>query len=191
MSTHRHLLFRCQTLLKLSSQTARSVIRHGTLFLITAICAVVTSHLTGAAEVRFNYAEALQKTLYFYEAQQSGTLSPNNRVAWRGPFCLTDGQDIGRDLSGGWFDAGDHWTANLTMSFAAMTLAWSAIEQPEGWLKTGQMDELLESLIHVNRYFLKCVLNADCKDPATELEVAIGCGGREGVDSPGWPLDKP
>lgn len=132
----------------------------------------------------FNYAEALQKCLYFYEAQQSGVLSPNNRVEWRGPACLTDGQDIGLDLSGGWFDAGDHWTANLTMSFAAMTLSWSAIEQPDGWLKTGQMDELLESLIHVNRYFLKCVLNPDCKDPAIELEVAIGCGGREGVDSP-------
>ena len=80
----------------------------------------------------FNYAEALQKCLYFYETQQSGVLSPNNRVEWRGPACLTDGQDIGLDLSGGWFDAGDHWTANLTMSFAAMTLSWSAIEQPDG-----------------------------------------------------------
>jgi endoglucanase len=137
-----------------------------------------------AAEPAYNYAEALQKSLYFYEAQQAGALSPNNRVEWRGPACLTDGEDIGRDLSGGWFDAGDHWTANLTMSFAAMTLAWSAVEHPEGWLKTGQMDKLLESLIHVNRYFLKCVLDPECKDPANELEVAIGCGGREGVESP-------
>jgi endoglucanase len=145
----------------------------------------LTTPASGAdATRRFNYSEALQKALYFYEAQQSGALSPNNRVEWRGPACLTDGQDIGRDLSGGWFDAGDHWTANLTMSFAAMTLAWSAIEHPEGWLKTGQMDELLEGLIHVNRYFLKCVLNANCKDPAAELEVVIGCGGKEGVGSP-------
>lgn len=139
--------------------------------------------LACAAAGPFNYAEALQKSLYFYEAQQSGTLSPNNRVEWRGPACLSDGQDIWRDLSGGWFDAGDHWTANLTMSFAAMTLAWSAVEEPEGWLKTGQMDELLESLIHVNRYFLKCVLNPDCADPAANLEVVIGCGGREGVET--------
>jgi endoglucanase len=137
-----------------------------------------------AAEPAFNYAEALQKSLYFYEAQQSGSLSPNNRVEWRGPSCLADGQDIGRDLSGGWFDAGDHWTANLTMSFATMTLAWSAVEHADGWLKTGQMDKLLESLIHVNRYFLKCVVNPDCKDPASELEVAIGCGGREGIEGP-------
>jgi endoglucanase len=132
----------------------------------------------------FNYAEALQKSLYFYEAQQSGKLSPNNRVEWRGPACLTDGQDIGRDLSGGWFDAGDHWTANLTMSFAAMTLAWSAVEHPEAYLKTGQMDELIENLVHVNDYFVRCVLNPDSPEPATDLEVVIGCGGREGVEAP-------
>jgi len=74
-------------------------------------------------------------------------------------------------LAGGWFDAGDHWSANLTMSFAAMTLAWSAIEQPQGYLSSGQMEELLESLIHVNRYLLKCVLNLDCVDPATQLDA--------------------
>jgi len=137
-----------------------------------------------AVEVGFNYAEALQKTLYFLEAQQSGHLSPNNRVAWRGDACLSDGKDIGKDLSGGWYDAGDHWTANLTMSFTAMTLAWSAIEEPDGWLKTGQMDELLESLVHVNRYFVACVLNPECADPAKDLDVVIGCGGREGVPDP-------
>ena len=136
------------------------------------------------AEPQSNYAEALQKSIYFFEAQQSGKLSPNNRVTWRGPACLDDGKDIGRDLSGGWFDAGDHWTANLTMSFAAMTLAWSAVEHPEGWQQAGQMDELLESLIHVNRYFLKCVLNPDCADPERDLDVAIGCGGKDGVEPP-------
>lgn len=129
----------------------------------------------------FNYAEALQKSLFFYEAQQSGRLSPNNRVEWRGDACLKDGKDIGADLSGGLFDAGDHWTANLTMSFSAMTLAWSAVEHPEGWEQCGQMGRLLETLIHVNRYFDKCVLNPSVSDPALQLQVAIGCGGREGV----------
>ncbi|MDX1950642.1 MAG: glycoside hydrolase family 9 protein [Verrucomicrobiota bacterium] len=151
-------------------------------FWIVAVLAVGIP--LGGAEGNFNYAEALQKTLYFFEAQQSGRLSPNNRVEWRGPSCLTDGQDIGRDLAGGWYDAGDHWTANLTMSFAATTLAWSAIEHPQGYVKSGQMDELLESLIYVNQYFLKCVLNPDCKDPANDLQVAIGCGGLSGIDGP-------
>jgi endoglucanase len=134
--------------------------------------------------LRFNYAEALQKTLYFLEAQQNGELSPNNRVAWRGDANLTDGSDINRDLAGGLFDAGDHWTANGTMSFVTMTLAWSAVEKPTGWTNTGQMDELLETLIHVNNYFIKCVINPNVSNPAQNLEVAIGCGGRLGVPSP-------
>jgi hypothetical protein len=136
-----------------------------------------------AAPATFNYAEAMQKSLYFYEAQQSGRLSPNNRVAWRGPACLNDGKDIGRDLSGGWFDAGDHWTANLTMAWAALCLATSANDCPKAWRDSGQMDELLEELVHVGDYFSRCVLNPDEPDPAA-LEVAIGCGGGEGVPNP-------
>ncbi|HWH69366.1 MAG TPA: glycoside hydrolase family 9 protein, partial [Candidatus Sulfotelmatobacter sp.] len=94
------------------------------LFLLLTLAGAGSPALPAAeGSPAFNYAEALQKSLYFYEAQQSGPLSPNNRVEWRGPACLTDGQDIGHDLSGGWYDAGDQWTANLTMSFAAMTLA--------------------------------------------------------------------
>ncbi|MGE5609810.1 MAG: glycoside hydrolase family 9 protein [Bacillota bacterium] len=152
---------------------------------VLTVAIVLFSTLSPAsADTNFNYAEALQKSLYFYEAQQSGPLSPNNRVEWRGPSCLTDGKDIGHDLAGGWYDAGDHWTANLTMSFAATTLAFSAIEYPQAYLQSNQMDELLENLIYINRYFLKCILNPDVQDPAHDLEVAIGCGGREGVDGP-------
>lgn len=146
--------------------------------------AAATAAAPAAASKRFNYAEALQKSLYFYEAQQSGGLSPNNRVAWRGPSCMDDGKDIGADLSGGWYDAGDHWTANLTMSFAATCLAWSAVDAPDGYLKSDQMDDLLEQLVHVNGYFLKCVLTPGEKDPAANLRVVIGKGGREGVDEP-------
>jgi len=131
----------------------------------------------------YNYAEAFQKSLFFYEAQQSGRLSPNNRVAWRGDACLTDGQDLGRDLSGGWYDAGDHWTANLTMAWAALCLATSADLYGSTYRQTGQMDELLESLIHVNEYFSRCVLNPDVANVA-DLEVAIGCGGKDGVPDP-------
>ena len=37
-------------------------------------------------------------TRYIFCALQSGPLLPNNRVSGRGLACLTDGQDIGRDL---------------------------------------------------------------------------------------------
>lgn len=150
--------------------------------LVSGAAALLTGLSSCPGAEKFNYAEALQKSLYFYEAQQNGKLSPNNRVEWRGDSCLEDGKDIGHNLAGGWFDAGDHWPANLTMAYTATMLAYSALERPEGWLNTGQMDELLESLHHVNDYFLRCVLNPGVKDPAHDLEVAVGCGGREGVE---------
>ena len=42
-----------------------------------------------------NPREALQKSIYFYEAQQSGPLPPWNRTEWRGPSALNDGADQG------------------------------------------------------------------------------------------------
>lgn len=51
-----------------------------------------------------NYAEVLEKSLLFYEAQRSGLLPPTNRIPWRRDSFLTDQGDDGEDLSGGYFD---------------------------------------------------------------------------------------
>ena len=45
-----------------------------------------------AAANGHNYAEALQKAIYFYETQRSGTLPETNRVEWRGDSGLMTGQ---------------------------------------------------------------------------------------------------
>jgi endoglucanase len=105
------------------------------------------------------YARAMQLGFYFFEAQQSGKLSATNRVPWRGSAHLDDGKDVGRNLSGGWYDAGDLWKSNTTMSFAASMLAWSALQFPAGYDKTAQWEELRDSLKHVNDYFLRCIVD--------------------------------
>lgn len=56
----------------------------------------------------------------FYEAQQSGPIvnaTPPNRIPWRGDSYVNDGAAVNRDLSGGWYDAGD--TLKLSMSFCS------------------------------------------------------------------------
>jgi len=57
---------------------------------------------------RFNYAEALAKSMLFYEAQRSGKLPENQRVKWRGDSAMSDGQDAGYDLTGGYYDGNQY-----------------------------------------------------------------------------------
>jgi Glycosyl hydrolase family 9 len=56
----------------------------------------------------------------FYEAQRSGDLNEtDNKILWRGDSFLNDGSTLTppRDLSGGWYDAGDN--LKISMPFCA------------------------------------------------------------------------
>jgi hypothetical protein len=106
------------------------------------------------AVAAFNYGEALQKSLFFYEAQQAGRKPAWNRVSWRGDSVLSDGADVGLNLSGGWFDAGDHVKFGFPMAASATMLAWGAIEYRDGYVQSGQLDELQRNLRFVNDYFI-------------------------------------
>jgi hypothetical protein len=75
----------------LFSQTITTQMTLRTILLTGGILEATARLSSAGATPDFNYVEALQKTLYLYEAQQSGMLSPNNRVAWRGQACLADG----------------------------------------------------------------------------------------------------
>jgi endoglucanase len=109
----------------------------------------------GTSAAAFNYGEVLQKSLLFYEAQQSGVLPEWNRVSWRGDSGLTDGADVGKDLTGGWYDAGDHVKFGLPMAASATMLAWGVYEYKDAYVQTGQLDEILLNLRFVNDYFIK------------------------------------
>ncbi|MFF3440872.1 glycoside hydrolase family 9 protein [Streptosporangium sp. NPDC002721] len=135
----------------------------------------VTVPATGAqaAAPAFAYGEALQKSIWFYEAQQSGTLPSWNRVGWRGPSGLTDGQDAGLDLTGGWYDAGDHVKFGLPMAASATMLAWGAVEYRDAYASSGQLTHLLNNLKFVNDYFIKAHPSANV------LYGQVGNGGRD------------
>ncbi|MBE1877173.1 glycoside hydrolase family 9 protein [Myceligenerans pegani] len=127
---------------------------------LTATCALLAAGATGVAPAAsaagdHNYAEVLQKSLFFYDAQRSGDLPDDFRVNWRGDSGMDDGADVGLDLTGGWYDAGDHVKFGLPMAFSATMLAWGAIESPGGYTASGQKDELLGSLRWVNDYFIR------------------------------------
>lgn len=102
-----------------------------------------------------NYGEALQKSIYFYEAQQSGEIPDWNRTEWRGDSAMTDGADNNVDLTGGWYDAGDHVKFGFPMAATATMLAWGVVEYPEAYQGTGQLGHIQNNLRFVADYFVK------------------------------------
>src|SRR5512139_2925351 len=101
---------------------------------------------TSQAAPAVNYAEALQKTILFYEAQRSGQLSTSSiptRFAWRGDAQLTDGKAQNLDLTGGMVDAGDNMKYTFPMAQAMQMLAWGAVEYRPAYASSGQLSWLL------------------------------------------------
>ncbi|WP_434084473.1 glycoside hydrolase family 9 protein [Lacrimispora xylanisolvens] len=112
-------------------------------------------------ESNFNYGEALQKAIMFYEFQRSGKLPSDIRNNWRGDSGLSDGSDAGIDLTGGWYDAGDHVKFNLPMAYSAAMLAWSVYEAEDALKESGQLEYLLKEIKWATDYLIKCHPSAD------------------------------
>jgi hypothetical protein len=70
---------------------------------------------TGSSSPNPHWATLLGEGLFFYEAQRSGKLPKTNRVSWRNDSCVNDGQDVGLDLSGGYYDAGGAYRSLLSV----------------------------------------------------------------------------
>ena len=105
---------------------------------------------------KYNYGEALQKSILFYELQRSGKLPDKVRCNWRGDSALNDGKDNGLDLTGGWYDAGDNVKFNLPMSYTSSMLGWSIIDDAKAYEESGQLAYALGNIKWANDYFIKC-----------------------------------
>ncbi|XP_052177295.1 endoglucanase 11 [Diospyros lotus] len=108
-----------------------------------------------AAADPIDYADALSKSLLYFEAQRSGRLPHGQRVAWRGSSGLTDGLEQGVDLVGGYYDAGDHVKFGLPMAFTVTMLSWAAIEYGEDISAAGELEHTLEAIKWGTDYFIK------------------------------------
>ncbi|MBD2091798.1 glycoside hydrolase family 9 protein [Microcoleus sp. FACHB-1515] len=107
------------------------------------------------ASSRFNYGEALEKSFLFYEAQRSGRLPSTNRIAWRGDSALRDGADVGVDLTGGYYDAGDHVKFGFPMAASMTMLGWGVVQYRSAYQQSGQLDEALDAIKWGTDYILK------------------------------------
>ena len=116
-----------------------------------------TGSTAAAADSKYNYAEALQKSMFFYEVQQSGVLPEWNNVPWRADSMVDeDGKDTDK-VPGGWYDAGDHYKFTLTNAYSASIMAWGYLEYGDAVKKAG-LDELYRNNL---KWGLDYVLNCD------------------------------
>lgn len=58
-------------------------------------CFLLSIFAISACAQAFDYADALKKSLLYFESQRSGRLPYNQRVAWRDHSGLTDGLEQG------------------------------------------------------------------------------------------------
>jgi len=105
-----------------------------------------------ASSGKYNYAEALQKSMFFYQVQQSGPIAEWNEVSWRADCMMTD------EVLGGWFDAGDHLKFTLTNAYSATLLAWGFLQYNDGVKNSGETEEYLRNLGWALDYLVECDL---------------------------------
>ncbi|XP_025081069.1 uncharacterized protein LOC112556357 [Pomacea canaliculata] len=120
---------------------------------------------TGGGTPTKNYADALGKSILFYDAQRSGKLPPDNPIHWRGDSALND------CVVGGWYDAGDHVKFGFPLASTTHLLLWGLRIFKDGYIKAGQLDMMYDMIKWPLDYMLKAW------NPSTkEFVVQIGEG---------------
>ncbi|GFP85935.1 endoglucanase 24 [Phtheirospermum japonicum] len=131
-----------------------------------------------------DYADALSKSILFFEGQRSGYLPSDQRLTWRGHSGLGDGWTAAADLTGGYYDAGDNVKFNFPMAFTTTMLAWSVVEfgdcMPPAELRNALVairwatDYLLKTVSQPNRIFVQVgdpIVDHNCWERPEDMDT--------------------
>ena len=143
-------------------------------FIRIIACLILVSLVEGKSQ---DYGRHLELSLLFYECQRSGPLPKTNRIYWRHDSMVDAGADVGVDLTGGYYDAGDNIKFNFPQASSITLLAWSGVDFADGYKKAGQYEYLLDAVKWGTDYFIKCHTGKN------ELYVQVGNGS---IDHGDW-----
>ncbi|XP_070208106.1 uncharacterized protein [Littorina saxatilis] len=120
----------------------------------------MTSLLTSDID---DYADALGKSILFYDAQRSGKVPVGGHVTWLGDSGLDD------CVVGGWYDGQGSVKSGFPMATAVTLMLWGLHKFKDGYAHAGQLDLMYNSIRWPLDYFLQAW------DPfQQELVVQIG-----------------
>nr|XP_002742455.1 PREDICTED: endoglucanase-like [Saccoglossus kowalevskii] len=141
----------------------------------------------------YDYGEALHKSILFYEVQRSGYLE-KNRIPYRSHSAMDDMGRAGEDLTGGWYDAGDHMKFGLPMAASTTNIAWGMLMYRQAYEHLHIWNESLAQLKWPLDYFIKCHVAPE------EFYYQVGDGGLDhqywgrpeemDMERPSYKLDK-
>ncbi|HKQ77387.1 MAG TPA: glycoside hydrolase family 9 protein [Blastocatellia bacterium] len=133
------------------------------LYLLATLIIFTFRPQTHFSQTTFDYGDALEKAVWFFDANKCGpNVSADNVFSWRGACHLSDGAAASpaRDLTGGFHDAGDHVKFGLPQGFSASVLGWSLYEYRAEFDSAGMTAKTLRTLKYFTDYFLRSHPNA-------------------------------
>ncbi len=156
----------------------------------------------------YNYAEALQKTIYFYDANKCGNQVEGGRLLYRGNCHVADeflplGTEMTNfsesfiaanrsildpdgngymDVAGGFHDAGDHVQFGLPQTYSTSTIEWAFYEFRDAFVNIGEEEHMKEILRWGSDYYLKCTYR-DASGAVVAFCYQVGEGG---IDHNEW-----
>lgn len=122
---------------------------------------------------KYDYDEIIMKSILFYEAQRSGKLPAHNRIPWRFDSALNDHGNNGEDLTGGWYDAGDHVKFGFPMSASTTMLEWGLLQYKDAYVNSGELEHMYDCIRWPLEWLLKC------HTAPHELYVQVGDGSKD------------
>ncbi|XP_031249574.1 endoglucanase 20-like [Pistacia vera] len=125
------------------------------LFFLLASYNVLAIENKGLCSSAFDYKDALEKAILFFEGQRSGKLPASQRVEWRGNSALSDGEPDNVNLRGGYYDAGDNVKFGWPMAFTVSLLSWTAVEYSKEISSIKQLDDLRRAIRWGTNFILR------------------------------------
>jgi endoglucanase len=123
------------------------IIIFGVLFIVVA----------GTLSFSYDYGDALEKAIWFFDANKCGPDAGSNNVfsSWRGA-CHTSDSDGSIDLTGGFHDAGDHVKFGLPQFWTASVMGWALYEYRDIFDNAGVTTKMLSTMKYFTDFILKC-----------------------------------